>query len=1156
MKNIYLILSLTLILLPSVAQAQCIEELEHKTISVSQQGAEQLTPDTQWYLVYNHLSQETSEYQGGGYLWDRGLENELYLSEGPDVVRSGMLAKDAAQYMVRFISAETTSGDLHEKYYFQFGTGNYVAWPATGNDGLYIYTFESMTDACPAYVYLALDTPCYFCFSTTDGNYRVDTYGTGNRVILSGQGEKDDLSYLDDVWFLFPISLSSISERDEAMLQLEDVLRQYAGYRNELPTGTEPGYYDADAVAAFEAALDAAAVIDDPDVADSLTAEDLLKLAQNIVDAYEAAIASLIPSQMAFDDGYYYLVSGGESFSDGLTKGMYSEMNSSGTIQGRWATLEESCPFLWRLTENGNREYRVENMATNATFDNVATSTNVTLSKESTNLMVFDYGPKSDEGYYYIRISTQAEGSSYYLHCSGWTGTGNTLVGWYNTLDGGASSWMPIRVSDEEAEAIIEDYNTSLDAKAMAIIEDAKAKMEIAEDNFGLISSVNQLSSPYTASYDGQGLPALIDGDIDTFWHSDWAGGDVPAGTHYLQVELAEEYDELYFTFSRRNQGTTDHITQWGVYGAPSLDADKSQCTWLSEEYTPYTRAGETLSSEPFTTTGYTILRFYIDDTTGFADNVCRGYGHISEFQLYNALGNAHSQMSALGDIYTNLQDAIAAAQAEMSYTLTEDTYNALVEAYDAFIDAFVDPTELRTAISEAQSAVSGISIGTNPGQWNDYSTADAIATTIANANEYDKSGYYTQAESDTYVLTLTDQLQAFCDAAVKVQTDRWYQLRYATEEEIEDNGWDASLGRPNNSGEGLYGKYIAVASLVEDDGYYVVEPLATGDLATLCIGQNLYFQSKLDIAYEDYAKFRFVSVGDTAFMMQNKATGLFLKATGESGAVTLSPHPTLFNVSAIGYGENLIAGKTLRGDPQSNLHAQLVQNILVTWPDSVPGSNSGLYIEDIDETVASDYDGTQFNIAIVPGSVNTFCFPVSLTSQEGTFYGAEVEGTTVTLHPIEGNSAEPGQPFVYILGDPDSYDAEDAEEPVAFTHGYEVEKEAQISGDLIGSYYSEVIGSRRLVASDNAFRVTSSSAATVTANGAYIDGDYNISDAIAIVISEDPFTGITDTLATVAQSGNVYSIDGKLVTHGNFSSIKSLPRGIYILNGVKIAVK
>lgn len=54
-----------------------------------------------------------------------------------------------------------------------------------------------------------------------------------------------------------------------------------------------------------------------------------------------------------------------------------------------------------------------------------------------------------------------------------------------------------------------------------------------------LITNNAQLTSPCGDSSEGQHIEYLLDGDINTMWHSDWHGA-YTAGAHYVQVELVE----------------------------------------------------------------------------------------------------------------------------------------------------------------------------------------------------------------------------------------------------------------------------------------------------------------------------------------------------------------------------------------------------------------------------------------------------------------------------------------------------------------------------------------------------------------------------------------------------------------------------------------
>ncbi len=1038
-------------------------------------------------------------------------------------------------------------------------------------------TVETMSEAKTLYVYCINDVAGHFAFNTTDDdNFRIDENGSGKTVVNYNKGDITETGGNND-FTLYPLILTEIEDAEWALLDLEDTYKEYVEYINGY-FNTEGTFacYSAEAVAAFDAAMTTAGEIIEEASYSNPSTEEISAAKQAIIDRYNEVLASYIPMAAKIADGYYFFTcalqfyetatndDGDTEITSYCTKGMYSEVNGSdGNIYAKWKTQEKTAPFLWKVTAAEEEyTYKVVNAVTNATFDNVTTSANVTMSEDSENVMVFDQVEAGDSINFAIRVSTQAEGGSYYLHCGGHhsgAGVSGNIVGWRSDED--PSMWVLVPVSDEEVEQIFEDYENSSDkryADAQEIITDAKEKMEIAEDQIGtegLITSVNQLSSPYTSTKEGS-FAGMIDGDPDTYWHSDWSGGSVEAGTHYFQVELNEPEEELLFKFTRRNE-KNDHITLWGVYGTTDPDADKDKCELLAEISTPFTEAGETITSEPFDSKGYIYLRFYCEDSYGMTVSGTRGYFHVAEFQLYSAAENATSQMAAMGDIYTNLENAVAAAEEEGT-DLTEETYNTLVDAYNAFIAVFVDPAELRAALSAAKTAWAGVVTGSNPGYWTEGDTSAAsLSSTITAAAAYDAAGAYTQAQSDEYVSELTEETDAVKNAAIKIQTGKWYKIRFATQAEMESNEWDTSGASETSTDDALFGKYICVANTINEDGRNLVETLDDYELEEVCIGQGLYFADDVDVFDEEATKFRFISVADTAYIIQNKATGLFLKAAGESGGVTLSVHPTLFNVNAIGYGENLISGVSIEGADNANLHAQLVRNVLVTWYASEPGTNSGLYIEDINEDVASDYDGTSFNIAILEGAVNTFCFPVEVTAQEGTMYGVDsIDGSVVTLKEMEGNVAEAGQPFVFIYGDADYYYAGDEALVIGFTHGYDIEAKPQTAGELVGCYSSTVIGAGKGIASDNGFAVTQSTNSSVEDNSAYIDGNFATGTELTFEIAEGAFNSIAEAVAAAASNGNIYTIDGKLVGKGNLNTLKSLGRGVYILNGTKVMVK
>ena len=297
--------------------------------------------------------------------------------------------------------------------------------------------------------------------------------------------------------------------------------------------------------------------------------------------------------------------------------------------------------------------------------------------------------------------------------------------------------------------------------------------------------------------------------------------------------------------------------------------------------------------------------------------------------------------------------------------------------------------------------------------------------------------------------------------------------------------------------------------------------------------------------------------------MIQNKATGLFLKATSGTSTVTLNAHPSLFKVKALGYGFNLLATENINGTSQNYLHGQKLYNVLVTWNAYTAGSASGMFIEEAGD-VASDYEGTDFNVSVLIGEIATFCYPVGITATEEGMFDVKVDGTTITLVPI--TEAAAGRPFVYVHGaELESYNEDGEREFTIFKHDYTLVTEPQTENALKGTFVSTILDRGEVYAEGNTFKVNRVSKTApmdyceVGANRAYISTEegYPYNAELTITIDLEGEDGIAETLTKVAKIGAIYTIDGRLVSKkGNVSDLSRYGKGIYILNGVKVVVK
>ncbi len=1216
MKKITSLLTLLLMFVCTSAFAQDYDpELTAITIG---NPVEEFTTDT-WYLLYQRRG-------GDGYAHYENATTRFYkraVTFGGDPLTDGMTIKQAEKWLVRFNATENEGA-----YTIQFANGAYWSAAGTSNSSA-INPTENKYDATSWAIYRVngdgvdgAGRPVFGINIGSTAGARLDNNGNGGTLSIWDSGELTDVES-NAAWSIVEVGFETISERDAAMAELQAVYGTYSAYTFE--AGTTPGKYGEAEVAAFEAALDAASVADGPSGA-SLTAEDLAKMAQDIKETYDAVVKSRVPYATTITPGYYYIKSAldfktttttepgedpetgeeipGETIEVHHTKAMYTN-----GANGKWAELDETsrqdANFIWKITEAGDKKYHLISAQTEAQFNAITTSSNITLSAQSDSLVVFDMSGIDDV--YNIRLASQAERDYLYIHCGGHgggAGVQGNLVGWCNTVDAdagtaNASEWVLEAIDEAIALAIIDACSPAKQIKAMTdsaavILAAVPQSIAIAQDKVTEINEEVKLVSEFTSpcdhntlndGKDGQGLEALTDGNNATFWHSAW--GNVPQYNHYVVAEADLSVGSYAVAYTRRNN-TSDQLTQMLVCGTNEYDEENpasAEWTTIATLNFPYGAAGESLVSEVFDCgANYKYVKLELAAKATSSGNY---FWHAAELQIYPASVStpyATTQAAQRESLISALEKAIEGwngVAADASVDTYTAAFNTLTNAYAAWQAVFVDPAALRQAIKNAPDT-KVIKIGNNPGEW--ANAEGTIANLLASAQAYDESGLYTPAQSEKFINDLTKAQEDMFGAANKIKTGKWYNIRFATEAEYDEAGWNKNPAKEIvnedanvETSHALFGKYITVVKHANEtvsytnaegneqkDIQYNVEELTSEDAT---FGAGVGFMAKQDIKEADAALWQFVAIGDSAYVLQNKATGLYMR-TGTTGAVVMSIQPTTFNTSAIGYGKNLIKAVALTGANNNYLHAERATNNLVTWNATAIESNSALYIEEVADV--TEQPACDFTMSMWPGRVQTMCYPAALTAKDGTFYEVEVEGTTVTLNPIKGNTVGAGQPVVYIYGDPEDYEEpvydEESEnynadnfELVSFTHGTEFVNEAGTMGALVGSFVNKNIGSGNMWASKNSFEITKSSNNTLGANTAYIEAGIAMSDLeseVTLVISNKEVDAIETVIATVNKSGNIYTVDGKLAGKGNINALKSMPKGIYIVNGVKVTVK
>ena len=313
-----------------------------------------------------------------------------------------------------------------------------------------------------------------------------------------------------------------------------------------------------------------------------------------------------------------------------------------------------------------------------------------------------------------------------------------------------------------------------------------------------------------------------------------------------------------------------------------------------------------------------------------------------------------------------------------------------------------------------------------------------------------------------------------------------------------------------------------------------------------------------------------------SSYAIQNKATGLFVfvDGTGNQDNVYLRTVPTLYTYKALSYERSLLSGRNLKNESTNNMHAGESNRRFCTWGSTEATSNSGLVICEADDEYVAPEEFT-FIRDIKPGKINAWCSSVTLTGKgEGVAYTClgsytDDEGQQfLALKEIETIPA--GQPAFYIYDDTLNYDAEDDYvEPMEFT--IPGEQEFVVEGDtingLIGSLVNHTLPAHEIYFSGNhavcigktGYYLTGPCVALDMVSCPVIDPDgvYDFSILLGGAADEADGIDVATAVEKISQRGNVYSMDGKLLrTNATLNSLKTLGKGMYILNGVKVAVK
>lgn len=742
----------------------------------------------------------------------------------------------------------------------------------------------------------------------------------------------------------------------------------------------------------------------DPDCPD-LDGANALK---NELDSmWTALLASEIPYKIP-QDGYYRIITRMRYYTDKeirdeesgelidtertyVTKAALASYDKNFPGNVMFGTLKENMANqVWKLTQVGD-SILMQNVGM-GTYPNIESSSRFLLTDDPTKIshVMFDYAANDivdiddeDQDFrdiFYIRLASDPRHVERYLHQNGhsrgkdshkdldmgfWRGTYG-MGGIYET-DEGTSEWYLEPVPEEDIAALVEAFqpilhhdilvqdNQELRDEVAAAIEDAKDI--IRED---MITAAAQLSSPNSDEAEGTNIGNLIDNDGGTFWHTSWHGSNQEpqmvyneGSYHYLQIAGMEKMvGNVDFYFRQRNGADQDHPAEVTLFG--SEDPEAADADWVEFAKLTIPNVGNGAENHiPFTVeNAYPYVRLIVTKVKkqDGSDMDHRTYWHAAEIQFSTVKDNPSSRFVALGEIATNLVDALNENLAIDDADIEFKDYEKLLQAYELFKGGLVDPTELRNALAKYAKVTEGVVEGTEPGQWASTDVAKGYDKLYAEAKAYEAGGKYTPEQIHQYAAMLKAMSKSVAEQVNGVKTGTWYRIMFPTEEMYDKYGFDKSPADKTSLREDqaiMMGTFVAPAYEVteeeaaptEEDPEAVanVTHLETYEKDAVSDASRLFFMADDEIEDKDLSEFRFIErpqeeanyVGLFSEVMENSAVALDLSTTYTRGDALITDAKQLSsNASDEAEGKNL--NDLIDGNPSTFWHSDWHQKARV----------------------------------------------------------------------------------------------------------------------------------------------------------------------------------------------------------------------------------
>lgn len=465
------------------------------------------------------------------------------------------------------------------------------------------------------------------------------------------------------------------------------------------------GFYRPFYAKAFVAAYEAAKAVD----AATTNKEEVTQLYLNLLNEYNALQAHEFATVRFVPNSKYQFLNAM------FPKRVLSSGSTGGKVRNSNYKSDPADSQVWQLVDAGNGKFYIKNVAYSfymGKFDS-ENAGSIALVESKSDAGAFSISEIST-GYWALDEADQWKSPN----ISGGTASG-TICWW--SPDDLNSQWILRLIEPNEKQFALTNLE-QLIAEAKALLAQAGViavngtPVTLTEDMF--FTNAKCKSSAFGDEFTSWSV--LIDGDIQTYFHSDYSS-QAPSAYHYLGVDLGEgkSLNSVQFLWTNRDvTGSNASVTNPAtVRFEASVDGD-DYTTIETISGLPSTSAAS--YSSPVISDGNDYRYWRMRVTAG--DGKANGYPYfaISEFGLNDAVEDVRVDAkypNVVPDMMTAVRDEIADSEAVLAAT-TQPTnklktaYNELLAVYEALADAMGVETSIEEIIfdgGEVRPAAEGI---------------------------------------------------------------------------------------------------------------------------------------------------------------------------------------------------------------------------------------------------------------------------------------------------------------------------------------------------------------------------------------------------------------------------------------------------------------